>query len=398
MIHSFSCENFYSFKDRMDLSFVVDDNAPDKTTYIKDATDTRISLLESVIGTNASGKTNLLKVLPVIKWLLTDSWNENPTSEIPIKPFMTTSENDLTKLGVVFSLGEVIFEYDVHLTAKKIHYERLVERSITSKRRTAKTLFERSGTKDDVSYKISLANFDAPPGFETLIRDNATAISTALRLNHKLSREIAAYWQTIDFNVKESGYIGDQVFGSHEALYGAVSYFHLNKDLKEKADEILQKFDLGLSNFNIEESENHQLQVSVVHKFGDKQLPLQLDYESSGTRKLYGLLKIILLALAKGSMAIIDEFDASLHPDMIQELVSMFGDSDLNSKNAQLLFSTHNHRILAQLDKYQIVITEKEDDGQTAIWRLDEVSGVRAGENYYTKYLAGAYGGVPDIG
>lgn len=397
MIHSFSCENFYSFKDRMELSFVVNDKAPEKATYVKNGSDTRVSLLETVIGPNASGKTNLLKVIPVIKWLLIDSWNENPISSVPIKPFMTEGDKP-TKLGVVFSIDEYIFEYDIHLTAKRIQYERLVERSLTEKRRTAKTLFERSGSKGDTNYKLSLANFDAPPGFEALVRDNATAISTALRLNHELSKKIATYWQSIDFNVKESGYIGDQLFGNHEALGQALTYFHTNRDMKEKADEILQKFDLGLSSFNIEELENHQLQVAVVHKFGDKELPLQIDYESSGTRKLYGLLKIILLALGSGSMAIIDEFDANLHPDMVQELVSMFTDESTNPKHAQLLFSTHSHNILSQLDKYQIVLTEKDNEGQTVVWRLDDVEGVRADENYYTKYLAGAYGGVPDIG
>lgn len=397
MIHSFSCENFYSFKDKMVLSFVVDDNAPDRPTYIKDGTGNRVSLLETVIGPNASGKTNLLKVIPVIKWLLIDSWNENPANNMPIKPFATSGPDELTKLGVVFSLEDTIFEYDVHLTPKKIYFEKLVERSVTNERRTAKTLFVREST-DNNEYKINLANFMAPAGFESLIRGNATAIGTALRLNHELSKKIAEYWSGIDFNVLETGYIDDQIFGRHKVLGDAIAYFYANKELKAKADEILQKFDLGLDSFEIEELKDHQLQVNAMHKFGDEVMPLSLDYESSGTRKLYGLLKIILLALNSGSMAIIDEFDANLHPDMVQELVSIFSDDSINTKNAQLIFSTHNHSILAQLDKYQIVLTEKEDSGQTAVWRLDEMKGVRADDNYYSKYLAGAYGGVPDIG
>jgi predicted ATPase len=83
---------------------------------------------------------------------------------------------------------------------------------------------------------------------------------------------------------------------------------------------------------------------------------------------------------------------------MVQELVGMFTDGTINSKNAQLLFSTHSHQILSQLDKYQIVLTEKNSDGQTETWRLDEMKGVRADDNYYTKYIAGAYGAVPNIG
>lgn len=397
MIYSFSCENFYSFKDKMELSFVVDENAPDRSTYAEDANGTRVSLLETVIGPNASGKTNLLKAIPVIKWLLVDSWNENPANSLPIKPFATSDEDQMTKLGVVFSIGEAIFEYDIHLTAKKIYFEKLVERSMTNERRTAKTLFVRESNSTG-GYEINLTNFMAPAGFEHLIRENATAISTALRLNHELSKKITDFWSSIEFNVLETGFIDDQIFGRHKVLGDAVAYFYNNKDLKDKADEILQKFDLGLDGFEIEELDGHRLQVNAMHRLEDKIVPLALDYESSGTRKLYGLLKIILVALTSGSIAIIDEFDANLHPDMIEELMSIFSDRSVNTKNAQLLFSTHSHRILAQLDKYQIVLTEKEDNGQTAVWRLDQMKGVRADDNYYTKYLAGAYGGVPDIG
>ena len=40
---------------------------------------------------------------------------------------------------------------------------------------------------------------------------------------------------------------------------------------------------------------------------------------------------------------------------------------------------------------------EKNEDGISEAWRLDEVSDVRSDENYYTKYIAGAYGAVPKI-
>jgi len=382
----------------MELSFVVDEKAPTKASYERDKTQTRVSLLEAVIGPNASGKTNLLKVLPIIKWLLIESWNETPDKTIPIKPFITSDGSKaLTKLGVIFSIDEIVFEYDIHLTSKKIYFERLVERSLSQERRTAKVLFERTWNDKNATYSLNIKNFNSPAGFEALIRENASALSTALRLNHPLSRRITNYWQMVDFNVKESGYIGDQIFGNQEALFSAITFFHLNKQLKEKADQTLQKFDLGLHSFDIEEVEN-QLKVSVQHRFGDQKLPIPLDYESSGTRKLYGLLKIVLLALNSGGMAIIDEFDANLHPAMVQELVGMFTDKDINAKNAQLLFSTHSHNILSQLDKYQIILTEKAEDGQTEVWRLDEMKGVRADDNYYTKYIAGAYGAAPNLG
>jgi hypothetical protein len=83
---------------------------------------------------------------------------------------------------------------------------------------------------------------------------------------------------------------------------------------------------------------------------------------------------------------------------MVLALFDLFVDPNTNSKNAQLLLSTHSHLILGKLDKYQIVLVEKNKDGISESWRLDEMgSDVRADDNYYAKYIAGAYGAVPKI-
>ena len=50
-----------------------------------------------------------------------------------------------------------------------------------------------------------------------------------------------------------------------------------------------------------------------------------------------------------------------------------------------------------QLDKQQIFLVEKNKQGISDGWRLDEMEGVRADDNYYAKYIAGTYGAVPDI-
>jgi predicted ATPase len=94
---------------------------------------------------------------------------------------------------------------------------------------------------------------------------------------------------------------------------------------------------------------------------------------------------------------VIDEFDVNLHPEMVMMLFELFIHPETNPHNAQLLLSTHSHQILSKLDKYQIVLVEKNQDGMSEAWRLDEVSGVRADDNYYAKYIAGAYGAVPKI-
>ena len=137
------------------------------------------------------------------------------------------------------------------------------------------------------------------------------------------------------------------------------------------------------------------INVQVTHSFGGQTEYLPMQYESSGTKQLFVLLKTILLVLDKGGVAVLDEFDVNLHPEMVRALFELFIQPETNPTNAQILFSTHSHLILSKLDKYQIILIEKNGKGASESWRLDDVSGVRADDNYYAKYIAGAYGAVP---
>jgi hypothetical protein len=40
---------------------------------------------------------------------------------------------------------------------------------------------------------------------------------------------------------------------------------------------------------------------------------------------------------------------------------------------------------------------DKDDEGSSHTYRLNEVKGVRNVDNHYAKYHAGAYGGVPEF-
>ena len=224
-----------------------------------------------------------------------------------------------------------------------------------------------------------------------------------MRLNHKESQKISNYWRQVETNVIEAGWIGDHLLPNTSKLMIETLHFFSeseNEILKKEAEKLLSRFDLGLDSFNIkkEKKENElSINVQVAHTFGDEKIYLPMQYESSGTKQLFVLLKAILVVLAKGGVAVLDEFDVNLHPEMVLSLFELFVQPETNPKNAQLLFSTHSHRVLSKLDKYQIILTEKNDKGGSEAWRLDDVSGVRADDNFFSKYIAGAYGAVPKL-
>ncbi|MDP2838224.1 MAG: ATP-binding protein [Candidatus Moranbacteria bacterium] len=402
MIHSFSCKNFYSFGEFTTLNFEVNKNAPENNGYFVTKSGVRLSKVETVIGGNASGKTNLLKVLPFLKWLIIDSFNMKPENPIVVQPFAFGAEKDMpTELSVVFEVDGKVYTYTFVITKEKILNEELKLTSFAKEKKSTKKIFSRSWNGKESRYDFEGDNFELPKGFENLLRSNASVIGTAARLNHAESQAIATYWGQIETNVIEAGWIGDHLLPNSIAQLGeAFDFFSENSMLKQEAEKLLCRFDLGLSGFEIkkEKKENgFSLNVRAAHMFNGQTQYLPVQYESSGTKQLFVLLKSILVALEKGSIAIVDEFDVNLHPEMVMALFDLFIQPETNPKNAQLLLSTHSHMLLSKLDKYQIVLVEKNENGVSEAWRLDEVSDVRSDENYYSKYIAGAYGAVPKI-
>jgi predicted ATPase len=111
-------------------------------------------------------------------------------------------------------------------------------------------------------------------------------------------------------------------------------------------------------------------------------------------------LRYILPVLETGGVAIIDEFETGLHSHVVEYIVKLFYSPVTNPKGAQLIANFHTDYLLqTALEKYQIILTEKDPDSQsTDAWRLDTVKGLaRNANNHYAKYHAGAYGAIPNL-
>ncbi len=403
MIHSFSCKNFYSFRDLTTVNFVVNENAPKDNGYFVSTVGERLSKAEIVIGPNASGKTNLLKVLPFLKWLIADSFEKKPSDLILVKPFLLNNQKaEPIELSVEFEIDSKIYVYNFKLNEKKILFEELRIKSKTKKKTTSKKIFSREWMEAEQKYKFTDKNFNSPKGIEGLLRTNASVIESAIRLNHKESQAISQYWQQMETNVNEAGWVGDSLGTSNPKiqLAGTLGFFSENESLKKEAEDVLSKFDLGLDAINIKKEKvegGFTLDVQITHSFNGQKHSLPIYYESSGTKQLFILLRTILLVLKRGGIAVLDELDVNLHPEMVSSLLDLFINPETNPKNSQIIFSTHSHQILNRLDKYQIILVEKNESGASESWRLDEMTGVRADDNYFTKYIAGTYGAVPKI-
>ena len=109
--------------------------------------------------------------------------------------------------------------------------------------------------------------------------------------------------------------------------------------------------------------------------------------------------------LYKGGTLIVDEFDASLHPMVVMNIINIFHNNDINIKKAQLIFNTHNPIFLNSnlFRRDEIKFVERTDDTHISeIYSLSDFGtegkyGVRNGEDYMKNYFINKYGAIKNV-
>lgn len=405
MILNYSVKNFYSIgKEGASVDFTVNGNAPKTDLYSTPSEDAgRVSLIEAVIGSNASGKTQLLKGLAFIHHMLTSSYYVHPNDPMLFKPHLGLKKCP-SEITVRFTVKKRLFEYGLVFTEKRILKEEYREFSKTKTRLTGKLFASREWNEE--TNKYSFTDKELGISSRSEIRKNASMLSSAMQKEtpSALAKLISDYWadSVIVHNLWMGGNRED---GSDNLLRRTLRdlFDDDNKAIRDRVKDILKAYDLGFEDFHREvitlPNDETKSEHYINHRFTDSDFVVLIEEESSGTKRLISTLTNIVRALLveEGGIAIIDEIDAYLHPDVVEALINLFVHPETNPHRAQILFSTHNHRLLESLDKQQITLTEKNKEGKTEAWRLDEMD-VDSRDNYYTKYISGAYGARPRIG
>jgi uncharacterized protein len=170
--------------------------------------------------------------------------------------------------------------------------------------------------------------------------------------------------------------------------------------------DLLKAWDLGLSEVELREFsapkpdgslEPRRIAMGIHHGRNGGVFQVPFVVESRGTQAAMVLLFRILPVLHEGGVAVIDEFESDLHPHMLAPILDLFANPATNPHNAQLLFTSHSMEVLNLLPKSQVILVEKDEFNESKAWRLDEVKGIRSDDNFYAKYMSGAYGAVPRL-
>ena len=126
-------------------------------------------------------------------------------------------------------------------------------------------------------------------------------------------------------------------------------------------------------------------------------------FESNGTIRFIDKFPLVIDVLSNGGTLVIDEFDASIHPMAVMNIISIFHSDYINKRNAQLIFTTQNPIFLdaSLLRRDEIKFVARDDaTGRSEHYALSDfktAKGIRKGEAYMNNYFVSRYGAIKDI-
>ncbi|BBB57336.1 phage resistance protein [Candidatus Megaera polyxenophila] len=411
MLIEFRVKNFRSLRNEHVFSLVASEDKTLRDTNTQ-ATNTKAvpALLRSAViyGANSAGKSNLIKALQYMVYVISTSAQKPSEEHFNIKPFLLDnySPNNPSEFEVTFILDDVRYQYGFALTAQRIISEYLLVYQAFK----AQHWFERSfdfTTNKDV-YKFSSSLKGKKSLWESATRPNSLFLSMAVQLNSKQLQPIV-HWFMNNLVI-----IGDHHFFNMDFTIEKLK----DPDSKKNILNFLQAADTNITNI---EGIKHKVPLNSI-QFNDatketKITPMDgadyefrfhhstktahavfgLNDESKGTGKLFFFTPPLLHFLERGLTVVVDELDSSLHILLVQKLVRLFHSSRSNTNGAQLIFTTHNTSLLDAPHLFrrdQIWFVEKNSEQASELYSLLDFS-PRKNEALEKGYLAGRYGGLP---
>lgn len=157
----------------------------------------------------------------------------------------------------------------------------------------------------------------------------------------------------------------------------------------------------------VNDPETHTTKLmSVLQKTDSKLYGMDADrIESVGTMRLISIMPVIISALRKGAVLVMDELDASLHPMIVMNLIAIFHNDGVNTNGAQIIFNTHNpiylNHSLLRRDEIKFVERDKETKSSSLYalsdFRANGEASVRKTSDYMKNYFISRYGAIEDI-
>lgn len=394
MLCQFTVRNYKSIKDEVTFDMQAAAISEHEDRIIKDKDDEMYLPVSAIYGPNGGGKSNVLaalhtlvaKILRPLYATEDNAEREYLQKRIIVEPFaFSESKNEPTEFELFFRTNLAEYRYILQVKRDVVVYESLDRVKLETGRRSAlftrdengidlKGAFVKLKVSDDLSKTLTLLSY--------------------LGIAYKGNVVVKDVLNWFESGVRFLNY-GNPI----QELKMAVAS---SEDVRHLMLAMIQEMDLDIVDFRVEEKENNRIEVFTTHCVDGLETEISLADESSGTKKLFGLLPFIAESLLTGTVLVIDELDAKIHPVLLRHIIMMFNDMSINKHKAQLIFTSHDLSTMNSevFRRDEIWFVAKGNAQNSKLYSLVEFKNekgesVRKDARFDKQYLEGKYGADP---
>ncbi len=394
MLCQFTVKNYKSIREEMTFDMQAAAIMEHRDRIIQTEDGENFLPVSVIYGPNGGGKSNVLEALHTLDAKILrplcatcDKECDYKARKIPVEPFAFSEgmKKQSTEFELFFRTKIAEYRYILHVKQDIVIYESLDRIKLDTGRRSA--LFVRK--ENEVELK---------------------GVFGKIKISEEISENLPLL-SYLGITYKKNEIISD-VLGWFEDSIDFLNYGNPRQELRTaiaKTDEVkklvldmIREMDLDIEDFRIEEKEENRIEVYTKHTVNGYSTELTLSEESSGTRKLFGLLPFIARSLVVGTTLVIDELDAKIHPVLLRYVIMLFNNMEVNKSGAQLIFTSHDlstmNNDIFRRDEIWFVAKGKEQNSK--LYSLVEFKNpkgesVRMDAKYDKQYLEGKYGADP---
>ena len=379
MILCLRLKNFYSLRDEVILDFTADSSArrshDDKPENLIDFSGDKFVNIIGLFGSNAAGKSNIIKAIDYCRNLILKSHLNNEGDELNYEPFKFGCETP-SSFYIDFVSNGIEYEYSFELYNGKIFSEELYY--YPHKRKSK--IFTRTNNN---SYTFKKGIISRPNEVVANTGSKTLYLSRASSMNREIAQIVYRF------------FLQQVVIGLESVDLHNISAADFDK-YKQTLLKGMEVSDSDIINIELTETIPGK---HILQSFHRENPAIPFDFireESEGTKRLLTLLLLLLKKISYGATFFLDEFDLKLHLRLAEFILNMIRASE----KSQMVFTSHNPWLIDtdSLRPEQIILVSKHADGNSEFCSLADFESIEEIKDIRKAYLQGRFDGVPYIG
>lgn len=391
MLCQFSFKNFKSYRDTTVLDMQATSIKEFRESLITFEKDKKTLLPISVLyGPNGGGKSNVLEAIRVLTnyvmspvlFLKEESYSMKEITKAKPFRFDPQTSTEPTEFEIFFRVKGDEFRYNLSIYQNRVVEEYLYRLTIGAKK--PEMLFARYDGKIDIGKELKNSKVSTSVNEEMAY---LSFIGVTYDI-HVINNVIKWFMQVVN--------VDNTDFESEACL----SIFHEKEwePMKEIFLDMLKCLGIDIIDYRIVNEE----QIYTKHIVNGTIYELNLSEESKGTKKLFSILPIILTAIIRGCLVVVDELDSRLHPKLLRYIIHLFSDPRVNKQGGQLIFTSHDLSTMKGniFRRDEIWFAAKDENESSQIYSLYDIRDeknehIKSTATFDKQYMEGRYGADP---